>query len=174
MLQKIFGNVLPNYRFEIGTLPDDYQYSALFPSLSKIFQELQHYRNFTDFVKARYVDVDYFIPDPGFIVEFDESQHFTIPRRLTLEHYPNQPYGFSIQRWRQLCMELQSCDNDPPYRDEQRAWYDTLRDFLPEIKGLRPTVRLYARDLEWCQLNPENENDIERFKQLLNLDVTEE
>jgi hypothetical protein len=34
-----------------------------------------------------------------------------------------------------LCEEINAKDNYPPYRDEQRAWYDTLRDFLASDKG---------------------------------------
>ena len=55
----------------------------------------------------------------------------------------------------------------PPYRDEQRAWYDTLRDLVPSIKGLQPTVRLYARDWAWCSLNPDSREDRERFSGLI-------
>ena len=47
-------------------------------------------------------------------------------------------------------------------RDEQRAWYDTLRDLVPSIKGLRPTVRLYARDRAWCSLDPDSKEDRSR------------
>ena len=50
------------------------------------------------------------------------------------------------------CDEIRAYDNDPPYRDEQRAWYDTLRDFIPEMKGFLPTVRVFAKDLAWCSL----------------------
>ena len=111
---------------------------------------------------------DFFIPNPGFILEFDESQHFTLPRKIALERYPDDlKMGFSRERWMMLCQRIDSKDNDPPYRDEQRAWYDTLRDFLPAIKGLKPTVRLFARDFVWCSLDPDDPSDVRRFKNLL-------
>lgn len=65
------------------------------------------------------------------------------------------------------CDDLRAFDNVPPFRDEQRAWYDTLRDFLPEEKGFRPTVRLFARDMAWCSLDANNINDIRRFQTLM-------
>ena len=38
---------------------------------------------------------DYWVPDPGFIVEFDESQHFTSPRKRALSVYADTaPLGF--------------------------------------------------------------------------------
>ena len=114
---------------------------------------------------------DYWVPDPGFIVEFDESQHFTIPRKLALAEYADEEHlGFSAKRWITLCEHHDSKDNDPPFRDEQRAWYDTLRDVLPSIKGLGPTVRLYAGDRVWCSLDPDSEEDRGRF---LGLDASE-
>ena len=36
--------------------------------------------------------------------------------------------GFSKDRWVALCEEIQAGDNSPIYRDEQRAFYDTVRD----------------------------------------------
>jgi hypothetical protein len=86
-------------------------------------------------------------------VEFDEAQHFTRPRALALERYAaSLNVGFSRQRWLQLCAELNRHDNSPPYRDEQRAWFDMLRDFAPACLGLQPVVRIYAGTAVWCHL----------------------
>ena len=63
-----------------------------------------------------------------------------------------------------LCEENNAKDNHPPYRNEQRAWYDTLRDFMPAIKGLKPTVRVFAGDLMWCNLNPDNLSDLKKIE----------
>ena len=101
-------------------------------------------------------------------MEFDESQHFTIPRKFTLEKYPaGLELGFSREKWIMLCKEINAKDNDPPYRDEQRAWYDTLRDFLPAILDLKPTVRLFAKDFIWCSLNPDDPKDIDKFRKMI-------
>lgn len=66
-----------------------------------------------------------------------------------------------------LCKKINAKDNDPPYRDEQRAWYDTIKGFLHSIKGLQTTVTLYAKDFAWCSLDPSNPRDVERFKSML-------
>ena len=58
-------------------------------------------------------------------------------------------------------------DNDPEFRDEQRAWYDTLRDLVPPLEGLQPTVRLYARDREWCSMDPDNSDHLKTFSDLI-------
>jgi len=168
MLERIYGTVLPNHRITLSTLPKDYRGTPCYAALSGIYRSLQQYRNHETLVRAGYVDLDFYVPEPGFAVEFDESQHFTQPRHIVLEAYPPVlNVGYSVQQWKTLCDEINAHDNDPPFRDEQRAWYDTLRDFLPEIKGFLPTVRLYAGETVWCDLNPEDPIDVEKFKNLL-------
>jgi hypothetical protein len=164
-LEKIYGEVKTNYKFDLGTTPEDYRETPYYRRLLEIYRALQNYRGYRKFVKVSTIPrCDFFIPDPGFVVEFDESQHFTIPRKIALEHYPEIELGFDKIKWIMLCEKINARDNNPSYRDEQRAWYDTLRDFLPAIKGLRPTIRLFAGDLVWCRLNPNNPLDLEKFE----------
>jgi hypothetical protein len=169
LLKKIYGKVEQNYRFEIETDPEDFKNMPYYNQLKEIYESLQNYRGFKEFVKSKTLpNCDFFIPNQWFIVEFDETQHFTEPRRIALENYPEKlELGFDRERWIELCKRIKAKDNDPPYRDEQRAWYDTLRDFLPTIKGLKPTVRLFAKDYVWCSFNPNNSSDVERFENIL-------
>jgi hypothetical protein len=88
-LERIYGDVQTNYRFYLGTRPMDFKNTPYYGKLLEIYRALQNYRGYKEFVKAKNIPrSDFFIPDPGFIVEFDESQHFTIPRKITLELYP--------------------------------------------------------------------------------------
>jgi hypothetical protein len=169
MLKKIYGSVVASYNPQVGTKPEDFIGLACASELREIFQALQNHRGYNEFVRAkRLYRFDFFVPNPGFIVEFDESQHFTAPRKLSLLYYPaSLKLGFSKQMWIDLCDKIQAKDNDPDFRDEQRAWYDALRDFLPEIKDFGPTVRLYSREMQWCRLNPNDSDDIIRFQKLL-------
>jgi hypothetical protein len=130
---------------------------------------LQRERGFTEFVRCAVLPpCDYFVPKPGFIVEFDESQHFTSLRQFALAAYPSSlPSGFDRGRWVELCRHIHARDDDPPYRDEQRAWYDTLRDFLPTVFPLLPIIRLYALEHQWCKLKPSDRGDLETFRQVL-------
>jgi len=169
MLKKIYGSVESNYKFGVGTKPEDYATFLSYRTLDEIFSVLQNHRGYKSFTRTLTLPhCDFFIIDPGFIVEFDESQHFTAPRKLSLTHYPDGlKLGFPKQRWIHLCDEIDAKDNDPPFRDEQRAWYDTLRDFLPEIKGLSPTVRLYSKEMRWCKLDPQKSIDVEKFQKFI-------
>ncbi|WP_420635318.1 nitrilase-related carbon-nitrogen hydrolase [Candidatus Palauibacter sp.] len=167
MLARIYGTCLSNHRFSWPTGLASYVDTAVFPTLRGVVAALEAYRGFRhdEFVRAATLaPCDFWIPDPGFVVEFDENQHFTAPRRLALSNYAgSERLGFSAQRWIELCERHNARDRDPPYRDEQRAWYDTLRDLVPPTRGLGPTVRLYARDLAWCSLNPDSAEDRRRF-----------
>jgi len=105
---------------------------------------------------------DYFLPNIKVIVEFDERQHFTQARLEALKLYPkNTSLGFDKERWKALCIKLNRKDNDPPYRDEQRAWLDTIRDLGPHFMAKyfddtdcpRTTIRIYEEDKVFCQ-NP--------------------
>lgn len=101
---------------------------------------------------------DYYLPESNCFLEFDEPQHFTLARADSLRLYPkNISLGFDKKKWIGLCDKLHRTDRDPPHRDEQRAWLDTLRglgpifgkSFLPpEMRQLRPTVRVYEKDFE--------------------------
>lgn len=169
LLKKIYGSVKVNPKISISTDIKDYRALPAYNQLKKIKTKFERHRGFKDFVKVSTLPrCDYLVPNPGFLVEFDESQHFTNPRKMALQNYPsNLKLGFSAQKWISICKKTNAKDNNPPYRDEQRAWYDTLRDFLPQINNLRPTVRLYSKDIRWCSLNPKNPKDVKKFKEII-------
>ncbi len=169
MLVKIYKDVENGYKIAIGTKPDDFSELSCFPALQEIYALLEQGRGYTNYVKAKTLPkCDYYVASEGFVLEFDESQHFSARRKLALLHYPSDlKLGYERRKWICLCDSINARDNDPYYRDEQRAWYDTLRDFLPMIKGLKPTVRLYSKEIQWCSLNPESIDDVNKFDALI-------
>ncbi|MDI6643574.1 MAG: hypothetical protein QME14_00825 [Methanobacteriaceae archaeon] len=173
LLSNIFGEVRENYNLNISNRASGFKKSPYHSYLQEIYVSLQNHRGNKNFIrKKKLPNVDYYVVDHEFIVEFDESQHFTRPRRIALEKYPAElKLGFDKNKWIDLCRKLNRHDNDPIYRDEQRAWYDTLRDFAPSQLNLRPTVRLYAQDYVWCDLDPEDKEDQARFRELLKLKI---
>ena len=171
LLECIYGACVSDHRFGWKTGLAAYEGTSIDLVLREVAGVLESYRGYGigTFVRSDVLaGCDYWVPDPGFLIEFDESQHFTSPRRLALSVYADvHPLGFSARRWLDLCEQHDARDNDPPFRDEQRAWYDTLRDLVPSIMDLRPTVRLYARDRVWCSLDPDSREDRERFSDLI-------
>ena len=106
-----------------------------------------------------YLIPDAYFPAPyHFIFEFDELQHFTSCRQKTLVFYSMDfPLAFDPQKYVQFCAEhheaaIQKGSDrfrrktaDFPFvngRAAQRAFFDTFRDWLPPLHGLRPPLRL--------------------------------
>jgi hypothetical protein len=169
MLRALLGPLEPNYDLKLPCSLGDFVGEIVYDSLAAIHDALQSVRGYTQFVRSRKLPrVDFFVPSAGLIVEFDESQHFTAPRGVSLRLYqPEHKVGFSIATWYERCLKLNKRDNDPPFRDEQRAWYDSLRDFAPVLIGGAPTVRLYSADCAWCSLDPSKVEDIQTFDSYL-------
>lgn len=173
LLTNLFGEVKENYNLNLPNKPRSFKSSPYYSHLKDIHASLQSHRNHKNFIKSKKLpNIDFFIVDHEFNLEFDESQHFTAPRKLTLEKYPEElKLGFDKQRWINLCETLNKKDNNPVYRDEQRAWYDTLRDFVPSVLNHNPTVRIYAKDNVWCELDPDNAEDLKTFKNILKIKI---
>lgn len=172
LLTKIYGEVREGYNLNLPAHLEGYRRYKVYGDLKRIYVALQNHRGYKQFISVRVKKLpngDHFVINPGFIVELDESQHFTKPRQITLENYPTHiKCGFDKKKWIRLCERLDRHDNDPdPWRDETRAWYETLRDFAPHILSIDPTVRLYIRDYVWCSLDPENKEDLDKFKKIL-------
>ncbi len=172
LLERIYGTCLPDHGFRWRTDVASYAGTGIYSTLRNVAGVLETFRGFGigDFVRRDVLaPCDFWVPEPGFVVEFDESQHFTKPRGLALSVYAGkQPLGFSAERWMALCGRHDRKDNDPPFRDEQRAWYDALRDLVPSTEGFDPTIRLYAGDEMWCSLDPDNRNHLKRFMGRIN------
>ncbi len=158
-----------DHSFPWPSSPDAYRGTRIGEVLQRVFDALHDHRGYGNFIRTpRMPPCDYYIASPGFILEFDERQHFTRPRAIALGIYPaDLRMGFSTREWRRLCEVLNAEDPDPPDRDERRAWYDCLRDLLPAAHGLGPTVRLYEGALRWCELRPDSPADIRAFKSFL-------
>jgi hypothetical protein len=152
-LEKIYERLLMAAREELGT-------------------------GLTTLVRAsRMSPVDYFLPRLRAIIEFDERQHFTPARRLTLEMYKDAPIGFAVnfdaERWIELCEHHQARDRLPPHRDWQRAWLDTLRDTRSAFIGnLEPIRRVYAGDTVWCRADLNSPEGQQRVGSVVRLRTT--
>jgi hypothetical protein len=169
LLTAIYGECQANHSFPWSAWPRDYANTPIGNLLERIQFELGNFRGHRDFIKTALVPpCDYYISDPPFILEFDESQHFSAPRLVTLSLYPAElKLGFSASRWKELCREIGAVDDRPFDRDERRAWYDTLRDLVPTMYGFNPTVRLYAGGYPWCSLDSASGPDQRRFLSFL-------
>lgn len=167
----IFGEVVHKYKpHGVFNHIERYEATKIHKRLNRIYTALIEYRDNNDFVKAKTLQrCDLYIPSKKYVIEIDEVQHFSYPRYIALKNYPrSMPVGFNMKRYQNICKETHSTDNDPNYRDEQRAWYDTLRDFLPLIipEEVKLTIRIPLGFYEWCSLDPKNNKDRAVVKKL--------
>ena len=127
-------------------------------ALIKIVEVLSSYRGYRNFFSpGLHLQVDYFIPSQSLIIEYDERQHFTIPRALALSNYPRElNLGFDKNAWISACKTTQATDRDPEYRDEQRAFYDSLRDILASRHGYT-VLRIKDKEYDWTLSNAASE-----------------
>ena len=123
MFRQLYDSVETNYRLEVPAKLEQYQGKPYYGDLKRILSALENLRGHKGFIKRKSLPpCDLFIPNPGFVVELDESQHFTSARQTSLSQYPgNLPLAFDINNWKRRCEEIQAIDNAPIYRDEQRA-----------------------------------------------------
>lgn len=169
MLQKIYGDV--EFKFKasgVSTKIEDYEKHQCYKELIAIYSALQDYRNNKEFVKLKSLQrCDLYIPKYRYVIETDEFQHFSYARFIALKNYPKRMAIGYDKKWYQLaCDNTRNKDNDPKYRDEQRAWYDTIRDFLPLLTDdVSLTIRIPLGFHAWCMLSPKIGKDVLLFKQ---------
>ena len=81
-----------DHSFPWPSSPEAYRGTWIGEALQRIFDGLRDHRGYGDFIRTpRMPPCDYYmdyIASPGFILEFDERQHFTRPRAIALEFYP--------------------------------------------------------------------------------------
>ncbi|MDF2094945.1 hypothetical protein [Aquibaculum arenosum] len=110
------------------------------PTLKRIKERLQHHRGHANcHLRKRAVHVDFYLPKANIIIEYDEAQHFTVPRALSFEDYGDyaERLHFDVAAWQRLSRERNCKDNDPPHRDEHRALFDAVRDIRAVDNGVR-------------------------------------
>jgi hypothetical protein len=177
LLNSIHGAIEHKFQAKgVSVRIDSYVNSELHSPLQAIYDALIAFRGYESFVNAKTLQrCDLFLPTRGTVVELDERQHFSEPRAVALQNYPQSlVVGFDKLGYIRRCQKLKQKDNDPkyPYRDEQRAWYDTLRDFLPVLLPTQvtsPTVRVPLGFHAWCSLSPDNVDHVTYFRKLTGL-----
>jgi hypothetical protein len=122
---------------------------AIFQALGGVTAELEA-------AAAARLPGDFLHEPTGTLIEVDERQHFTSARLLTLRLYPPEiPLGFDRAEYEALCRRLQGQANrdfahrsapafGPGGRQQQRAYFDSLRDLAAPVMGHPPVIRIQA------------------------------
>lgn len=172
MLNKIYGRILRKPRTPaVSVLIEDYVDHACYKDLKRIHDKLVKLSGGPLIGKNKKTlhQSDFSLSALGVLIETDEDQHFTYPRLVSLKNYPKgMRLGYDKNHYMERCKKLDRHDNDPPNRDAQRAWYDTLRDFIHKIdhEYKQPAIRIITGDYAWCSLDPGKPADVKTFKQM--------
>jgi len=143
-----------------------YDKKGIYPFLKKIYTMLENHRSRKIKIgNKKLANCDIYIHGEKRIVELDEVRHFTELRAVALENYPKElAIAFNKEEYTDYCYQIKSKDADPPYRDEQRAWYDTLRDFLPlSDVTYKPVIRIPLFETKKTDLRLHGEAIIQRL-----------
>lgn len=149
ILKQRFGHIETEAKFDWLVVPDRSSTDDVLASICEALGSFRGYKNFsTPGVKLK---CDFFIPSESLIIEYDERQHFTEQRGITLNFYPESiPFPFDIECWKKECNRIKAKDPDKktPFRDEQRAFYDSVRDILTARNGIT-LIRIKHGDYDW-------------------------
>ena len=147
LLQKNYGNIETEKKFDWLRTPDQ---NNLPSEYVEIVEALSAYRHYEGFKKSKILlSCDMVVEKQKLIIEYDEKQHFSKARRITLEHYPeNIHLHYSKESWLEACKRINAKDNDPIDRDERRAFYDTVRDIEAHRNGYT-LLRIKHGNFNW-------------------------
>jgi hypothetical protein len=147
LLRARFATVEREVVFPWLTVPPVDQMDDTVSAIYKALQGMRGYSAFVTFGKS--LCCDFFVPAERLIIEYDERQHFTMQRARALELYPaDLTLGFDREEWLTACRTIKATDPTPPHRDEQRAFYDSLRDILAARNNVR-LIRLLYGTFDW-------------------------
>jgi very-short-patch-repair endonuclease len=155
LLQKLFGVIQTEKGFPWLVVPS---IELLDDKIGPVRKAIGLVRGITDFstpgCKLRF---DFCIENKQLVIEYDERQHFTQQRAAALKAYPDGiSVGFDMPEWIVECHRIKATDPSPSHRDEQRAYYDSVRDILASANGYR-IVRIRSDLFDWKSDNAEQE-----------------
>lgn len=94
-----------------------------------LYDSISAYRGNKEFAKKNVaLRCDFVCESRKLIIEYDERQHFSEARRVSLLSYSEIQLNYDRELWIRACSDIQAKDNQPADRDEIRAFYDSVRD----------------------------------------------
>jgi hypothetical protein len=125
-----------------AALPAEYQ---------KIYSALIEDCGSESFIKSNYpLSIDFCIEERRLLFEYDERQHFTLPRKISLQNYGSDvKLGYPSMDWIRYCEIINAKDGNPPLRDSGRALFDSVRDIEASNNGYQ-LVRIRHGEFDWA------------------------
>jgi very-short-patch-repair endonuclease len=134
-----------------------------------LYRDLSNYRGDSTFAKKNVsLRCDFVCESEKIIIEYDERQHFTEARKISLLSYKDIKLDYDRELWIEACEAIQAKDNHPFNRDEARAYYDSVRDIEAKKNGYK-LVRIMHGQIDFESDKAESE-----LKRLLGIDKSSE
>ncbi len=131
--------------------------SSIEGSYKDLYKALSDYRGDKTFAKKNIVlRCDFVCESKKIIVEYDERQHFTEARKISLLSYTDIKLDYNRELWIKACEDIQAKDNHPFNRDEIRAYYDSIRDIEASRNGYK-LIRIMHGQMDFESDNAEAE-----------------
>ncbi|EYE87151.1 hypothetical protein Q428_14950 [Fervidicella metallireducens AeB] len=128
-----------------------------------LYKALYKYCGDKDFLKKNVkLRCDFVCESEKLIIEYDERQHFSEARKISLLAYPDVTLYYDKQLWIRTCDEIKAKDRNPVNRDTVRAFYDSIRDIESSKHGYK-LVRIMHGQIDF-----KSEGAEERLRELLN------
>ena len=132
----------------------------------KLYENLSAYRGDKAFAKKNVsLRCDFVCESQKIIIEYDERQHFSEARRISLEAYKEVNVLFDRDLWIKACQDICAKDNSPVNRDEIRAYYDSARDIACSEHGYK-LIRIMHGQIDF-----EADNAEEKLRDYINLSI---
>lgn len=132
----------------------------------KLYEDLSAYRGDKSFAKKNVsLRCDFVCESQKIIIEYDERQHFSEARRISLEAYKEVDVLFDRDLWIKACQDICAKDNSPVNRDEVRAYYDSARDIACSEHGYK-LIRIMHGQIDF-----EADNAEEKLRDYINLSL---
>lgn len=161
LLNKMFnGDIVCEKTFPWLKTPDLIQ-----GEYENLYKALSEYRGDKAFAKRNVqLRCDFVCESEKLIIEYDERQHFTEARKISLLSYLDIPVHFDRELWIRACNDIQAKDGQPVNRDEARAYYDSIRDIEASKHGYK-LIRIMHGQIDFEAIEAE-----ESLKKLLNVE----
>lgn len=159
LLNRMFdGDIVCEKTFHWLKTPD-----TIVGDYKNLYKALSEYRGDIAFAKKNVkLRCDFVCESEKLIIEYDERQHFSEARKISLLSYPDIALYFDKKLWIQTCNDINARDNNPINRDEIRAYYDSVRD-IEAIKHGYKLVRIMHGQVDY-----ESNGAEEILKKILN------
>ena len=149
VLHELFGNVVDIETtvecISSQSIDNQSDYGKIIKALSK-FRGHDNFNN-----NNRKPECDFVITSKRIIIEYDERQHFSKAREISLSNYPEDiKTFFDKSKWIERCQNINAKDNDPKDRDERRAFYDSVRDIEAYRNGWY-LIRFFHGEVDWSE-----------------------